>query len=51
MAIQLPNYPNFVITDDSSVAFKWEDWLDGFEAIITAMKITESSEKEAMLIH
>ena len=51
MGFQLPNYPNFENTDDPSVAFKWEDWLDGFEALITAMKITESSEKEAILIH
>ena len=37
--------------DDPIVAQKWEDWSDGFEAMIKAMKITEPENKEAMLKH
>ena len=32
MAIQLPNYPECQLVDDPTVAQKWEDWSDGFEA-------------------
>ena len=51
MAVQLPPYPQFEITDDPSVASKWEDWIDGFEAMITAMKVKEAEDKKAMLVH
>jgi hypothetical protein len=48
--VQLPAYPSFQIVDDPSVASKWEDWLDGFEAMTTAMKV-EKKDRKAMLIH
>ena len=51
MAAVLPSYPEFVITDDPSIATKWEDWLDGFEAMILAMKIINEDEKRNMLMH
>ena len=50
MAIQLPAYPSFQIVDDLSVASKWEDWLEGFKALIGAMKVPDTDQK-AMLYH
>ena len=50
MAIQLPAYPSFQIVDDPSVASKWEDWLEGFKALIGAMKVPDTDQK-AMLYH
>ena len=51
MAIQLPSYPAFEVIDDPSVAQKWENWLDGFEALIWAMKVTDNDDIKAMLVH
>ena len=50
MAIQLPAYPSFQIVDHPSVASKWEDWLEGFKALIDAMKVPDTDQK-AMLYH
>ena len=47
----LPNYPSFDIVDDPTVASKWEDWLDGFEAMFRAMEITEEGRKRDLLLH
>ena len=48
--VQLPAYPEFQIVDDPSVAQKWEDWIDGFQAMIKAMKVGDD-DKHAMLTH
>ena len=48
--VQLPSYPAFEVIDDPTVAVKWEDWLDGFEAMLTAMKV-DKKDKKAMLLH
>ena len=51
MAYQLPLYPEFIIIDDPSVPTKWHDWLEGFEAMISALKVKEKKDKRAMLKH
>ena len=51
MAVALPTYPDFRVTDDPSVAHRWEEWLDEFEAMIRAMKVTDKEDKKAMLVH
>jgi hypothetical protein len=51
MAINLPSYSAFVIVEDASLATRWKDWLEGFEAMITAMQITDEEHKRAMLLH
>ena len=48
--VQLPAYPEFQIVDDPSVAQKWEDWIDGFQAMINAMKVGDD-DKHSMLTH
>ena len=47
----LPNYPAFDVVDDPTVANKWEDWLDGFEAMVRAMKITAEGRKRDLFLH
>ena len=47
----LPQYPIFVIEEDPTIVSKWEDWLDGFEAMLRAMTITTEGRKRDMLIH
>ncbi len=51
MAVALPTYPEFQVTDDPAVAQRWEEWLDGLEAMIRAMKVTDKEDKKAMLVH
>lgn len=50
-AIQLPTYAEFVITDDPSVATKWNDWLDGFEYLLRALKVDDNAYKRTLLLH
>ena len=51
MATHLPNYPEFTVLDDGTIATRWADWLEGFQAMIRAMKITDNADKRAMLMH
>ena len=51
IAINLPTYHAFIITEDATLLSRWKDWLKGFEAVIKAMKIEEEKDKRAMLIH
>ena len=39
--VNLPMYQEFIIVDDPSVATKWEDWIEGLEALMKAMVITD----------
>ena len=45
--VQLPAYPKFQIVDGPAVTQKWEDWIDGFQAMIKAMKVGDD-DKHAM---
>ena len=47
----LPSYPEFSMVDDPSVASKWEDWLEGLEAMIDAMQVTDCNLKKSWLTH
>ena len=38
------------MTDEPASASKWEEWLDGFEAMLRAMKVTDAGEKRNMLL-
>ena len=53
--IQLPTYPDFNPKEDPTDAQRWSDWIDGFEAMIRALQITnqvkESKDKYALLYH
>ena len=50
-SINLPHYPEFPVTDEPAFAPKWEEWLEGFEAMLRAMKVTDAGEKRNMLLH
>ena len=51
-AVNLPTYSEFPITtSDPSVATKWEDWLEGFQAMLKAMKVTGEEDQRSMLLH
>ena len=39
--VNLPTFPEFTSYDDPEVSTKWEDWLEGLEAMLGAMKMTE----------
>ena len=39
------------MTDEPAIASKWEEWLEGFEAMLRAMKVTDPAEKRNMLLH
>ncbi|KAI0215781.1 hypothetical protein LSAT2_032170 [Lamellibrachia satsuma] len=49
--INLPRYPEFPVTDEPAIASKWEEWLEGSEAMLRAMKVTDAGEKRNMLLH
>ena len=51
MAYQMPLYPEFITIADPSDATKWHDWLEGFEAMISVMKVKEKKDKRAILKH
>ena len=44
--VYLPPYSEFQVTEDPGISSKWEEWLEGFESMLGAMKITEESEKK-----
>ena len=48
---QLPQYPEFMPIEDPSVASKWEDWLNGFAAMMAAMQVRDSARKFNLLNH
>ena len=41
MARSLPEYPSFTPTDSPKDASAWEDWLEGFNAMMNAMQIPD----------
>ena len=45
----LPQYPEFPVTEDPDISSKWEEWLDGFEAMLSAMKCSKEKEMRGML--
>ena len=47
--MNLPSYPEFVQREDPDISTKWEDWLEGFEAMLAAMRVTEQKERRNML--
>ena len=50
--IQLPQYAEFSPDgEDPTLPSKWNDWLDGFEAMIRAMSVKEDKDKCAMFLH
>ena len=49
--INLPTYPEFIVTDDPEVASKWEEWLEGFESMVAAMRVTTEKDKRNMLFY
>ena len=49
--INLPMYPEFIVTDDPEVASKWEEWLEGFESMVAAMRVTTEKDKRNMLFY
>jgi len=50
-AQQLPPYAEFSLIDESTIATRWSDWLDGFQAMLRAMKITDDADRRAMLLY
>ena len=50
-AANLPAYPEFFIPYDLSMSTNWQNWLDGFQAMICAMKVAKYADKRAMLLH
>ena len=52
MATQLPSYREFTPQNgDPDEPVMWADWLEGLEAMLKEMKIRDSKEKHAMLMH
>ena len=49
--INLPSYSEFQVTEDPEISSKWEDWLEGFESMMGAMKVTAQLEKRTMLMY
>lgn len=51
MAEALPNYPAFEAKESPSLASEWEDWIEGLDSMLAAMKITDNKEKFVKLYH
>ena len=49
--VNLPQYPEFHITEDPDISSKWEDWLEGFESMLGAMSVTEQKNRRTMLLY
>jgi hypothetical protein len=49
--VNLPPYPEFPVTEDPEICYKWEEWLEGFDAMLAAMKITDQKEQRKMLVY
>ena len=49
--VHLPQYPEFHVTEDPEISSKWEEWLEGFEAMIGAMKVTVQAEQRKMMMY
>ena len=47
--INLPTYPEFAVTEDPEISIKWEEWLEGFEAMTGAMQIESEKDLRKML--
>lgn len=48
----IPHYESFQVHDDSSTCGKrWEEWLEGFQVLMTACGITDTKRQRALLIH
>jgi len=51
MAISLPTFPAFEVHTDNNAGLRWEKWLSRFQRLLMAMKITDDTQKQAMLLH
>ena len=47
----LPTYQQFVVSEEPDLATKWEEWLEGFEAMTNAMQVTDKQEEGGLLIY
>ena len=52
MATALPHFPPFLITTEEGCAgTRWKKWISKFETMITALGITNTTRKRALLLH
>eukprot|EP00794_Sanderia_malayensis_P000880 gene880-178_t len=51
MATSLPTIPAFEVHIDNNAGPRWEKWLSRFQRPLMAMKITDDTQKRAMLLH
>jgi len=51
MAAEIPTYAVFDDTEGPGIATAWEEWLEGLDAMLRAMKVTDGSEKFDKLYH
>ena len=51
MAEALPTYPAFLEKEGPDLASEWEDWLDGLDSMLRAMKIEDNREKFVKFWH
>lgn len=51
MAVQLPSYALFDETEGPGIATAWEEWIEGLDAMLSAMKVTDEKEKFDKLYH
>ncbi len=51
MAVQLPPFPQFDLSDPATLGPRWKKWLSRYENFTTAMNITEAARLKALLLH
>ncbi len=52
MAISLPEFPTFDANrDPTSIAQRWNKWVDRYENLLVAIDITKPERKKALLLH
>lgn len=49
--ISLPQYKAFTFLEAEDVASRWEEWIDGLEVMMAAMRITDDSHQRSLLLH
>lgn len=51
MAINLPQFPEFVVHAEGSTATRWKKWKDRLENLLVALNITDKKRRKAILLH
>ena len=51
MAIILPSHVEINHDNDPTVASRWADWIEGLEAMMRTMIVTEEKRKKSLLLY